>query len=56
MLEAGLTEKIIGFAMMVHRTLGPGFLESVYEKALDHELRKAGMPVECQRAVRCVLR
>ncbi len=42
------TEKIIGCAMRVHSVLGPGFLESVYENALAHELRKAGINVECQ--------
>ena len=46
-----LTEKIIGCAMAVHRTLGPGFLESVYQNALTHELRKAGLKVECERKV-----
>jgi GxxExxY protein len=46
-----LTEKIIGSAMKVHTTLGPGFLESVYENALAHELQKAGLNVECQRPV-----
>ena len=44
-----LTERIIGCAMVVHRALGPGFLESVYENALAHELQKAGLKVECQR-------
>jgi GxxExxY protein len=34
--------------MKVHRTLGPGYLESVYEKAFAHEMRKAGLNVECQ--------
>jgi len=44
-----LTRQIIGCAMQVHRVLGPGFLESVYQNALTHELRKAGLRVECQR-------
>jgi GxxExxY protein len=47
-----LTEKIIGCAMKVQRTLGPGFLESVYQKALAHELRKAGLRVECEKLIR----
>ena len=33
-----LTHKIIGLAMRVHRRLGPGLLESVYEKCLCHEI------------------
>jgi GxxExxY protein len=33
-----LTEKIIGFAIEVHRHLGPGLLESTYEECLCHEL------------------
>ncbi|HHL31132.1 MAG TPA: GxxExxY protein [Oceanospirillales bacterium] len=32
-----LTEKIIGCAIEVHRTLGPGLMESTYEKCLAHE-------------------
>jgi len=43
-----LTERIIGAAIEVHRRLGPGFLESIYEKALEIELRKRGMLVERQ--------
>ena len=46
-----LTETIIGCAMKVHRTLGPGFLESVYQKALAHELRTAGLTVECEKPI-----
>jgi GxxExxY protein len=37
--------------MAVHSALGPGFLESVYQKALTHALTKAGLKVECERAI-----
>ncbi len=43
-----LTEKIIGAAIEVHRRLGPGFLESIYEKALVLELQKRGLRIESQ--------
>ncbi len=39
-----LTEKIIGCAIEVHKQLGPGYLESVYEKALAIELDAHGLP------------
>ena len=51
MEDQELTEKIIGCAMKVHSKLGPGFLESVYQKALTHELRKAGLKVECEKPI-----
>jgi GxxExxY protein len=50
--DAALTQTIIGCAMKVHRILGPGFLESVYQKALAHELRKAGLSSECKTSIR----
>jgi len=46
-----LTEQIIGAAIEVHRRLGPGFLESIYENALVIELRKRGLSVEKQLEV-----
>ena len=49
-----LTEMIIGCAMKVHRTLGPGFLESVYQKALSHDLLKAGLDVECGKPIQVI--
>jgi GxxExxY protein len=52
MEDEALTKLIIGCAMKVHRTLGPGFLESVYENAFAHELRKAGLRVECQLPIK----
>lgn len=43
-----LTEKVIGAAIEVHRTLGPGLLESIYEEALCHELSLRNMHFERQ--------
>ena len=39
---------IIGAAIRVHRTLGPGLLESAYQKCLAYELSKIGLHVECE--------
>jgi GxxExxY protein len=38
-----ITERIIGCAFKVHRVLGSGFLEKVYENALFIELNKSGL-------------
>ena len=46
-----LTERIIGAAIEVHRRLGPGFIESIYENALVIELRKNGLKLEQQHEV-----
>ena len=54
MEHEALTEQIIGCAMAVHRSLGPGFLESVYQNALAHELRKAGLDVACEKKIQVV--
>ena len=44
-----LTEQIIGACVEVHRALGPGLLESVYEECVCYELRTAGISVDRQR-------
>jgi GxxExxY protein len=46
-----LTDKIIGAAIEVHRRLGPGFLESIYENALVLELQKKNLQVEKQKEI-----
>jgi len=43
-----ISHKIIGKAIEVHRTLGPGLLESSYEHSLMYELEKAGLEVRRQ--------
>jgi len=48
LLYEGLTEQIIGAAIDVHKALGTGFLESVYEKALCLELDARGLAWQCQ--------
>jgi len=47
-----LTRAIIGAAMEVHREMGPGFLESIYRKALLHELRLRNIPTRAEVGVR----
>ncbi|HOF10543.1 MAG TPA: GxxExxY protein [Opitutaceae bacterium] len=44
-----LTQRVIGSAFTVYNTLGYGFLEKVYENALVHELRKAGLHITQQK-------
>lgn len=39
---------IIGAAIRVHKALGPGLLESAYQKCLDYELRKMVLRVDCE--------
>jgi len=43
-----LTEKVIGIAIAMHRTLGPGLLESAYEQCLAYDLSKAGIQFKRQ--------
>src|ERR1700690_1331972 len=44
-----LSERVIGLAIEVHRNLGPGLLESLYESALCFELESSGLPFERQK-------
>ena len=46
-----LTERIIGYAYRVYNKMGFGFLESVYEKCMLIELRKAGLNAESQKPI-----
>lgn len=46
-----LTRIIIGLAIKIHRRLGPGLLESVYQAALAHELKKTGIPFEKEKVL-----
>ena len=46
-----VTEEVIGAAFAVSNGLGIGFLEKVYENALEHELSKRGLEVKQQRGI-----
>ena len=54
MTENQIGEIIIGTAINVHRSLGPGLFESVYETILAHELEKHGLHVQRQVPVRII--
>lgn len=45
----GLSNKVIGVAIKIHSSLGPGLLESVYKECLFYELNKIGCMVEKER-------
>ncbi len=44
-----LSRQVIGAAIAVHRALGPGMLESVYERCMALQLKKRGIPYERQK-------
>ncbi len=46
--HADITEKVIGAAFEVYRVLGYGFLESVYQRAMQAELQKSGLKAELE--------
>ena len=51
MKHSDITEKVIGAAFEVHKVLGQGFMEKVYENAMAFELRQAGLNVEQQQPI-----
>ncbi len=51
LVHGELTEKVIGLAVNVHKQLGPGLLESVYEECLAFELAEAGLMFRRQLAI-----
>ena len=44
-----LAELVIGCAIHVHREMGPGLLEDIYQECAEIELASAGIPFECER-------
>ncbi len=46
-----ITDRIIKCAIEVHKNLGPGLLESIYEKAMNHELKNEGLSVVSQLSI-----
>ena len=51
MINAELTDRIIGCAIEVHKHLGPGLLEGTYEECLCHELTLNSIPYERQKTL-----
>lgn len=51
LLMEELTGKVIAAAIHVHKQLGPGFMEVIYEKALKIELEKRGIKFESQKQI-----
>jgi len=51
MTEIEIATSVIGCAIQVHRTLGPGLLESAYEECLFYEIRKTGLEVKKQKVL-----
>ena len=54
MNENEIGQIVVDRAIQLHKTLGPGLLESVYEVLLAHELKQAGLKVERQVPIRIV--
>ena len=48
MLENEIAQVVVDVAFQIHKQLGPGLLESVYQAVMTHELRKRGLRVESE--------
>ena len=51
MTENEISHKIIGAALNIHKSLGPGLLESVYENTLAYDLKEMGLTVKTQAPI-----
>lgn len=51
LLYEQITGKIIGVAMKVHRELGPGFVEKIYQRAMYLEMKKNGIVFEREKKI-----
>ncbi|WCM42494.1 GxxExxY protein [Flavobacterium sp. CBA20B-1] len=51
MIENELSNKVIGFAIEVHKALGPGLLESAYKECLFYKIKQEGIRVEKEKAM-----
>ena len=51
MTENEISSKIIGCAIDIHKSLGPGLLESAYQECLFYKLKKEGLRVEKEKAM-----
>ena len=51
MTENEISNKVIGIAIEVHNSLGPGLLENVYKECLYYKLKQAGLKVEKEKSI-----
>jgi GxxExxY protein len=49
--DKALAKRIIGAAIEVHRELGPGFIEFIYQQAMLYELSSAGISIEMEKKI-----
>ena len=56
MIENELATQVIGYAIDVHKNLGPGLLESAYQECLFYKLNKEGLTVEKEKAMLCFMK